>query len=112
VEISIPEGGEIVKMTGVVKKVEVEKMRLTFRADKEKKIVRVRGAKSILETLKPGDRIIISVSDNSIKYIRKVETIEKEKKQGKSSTPDAAPREKAPAAEKAPAPENPPTGKP
>jgi translation initiation factor IF-1 len=85
VELSIPQSGKVTKMTGTVKKVEVEKMYLTFLADKEKKNYRVRGARSVLESLKPGDRIVVSISDNSIKYIRKIETADKGKNKSASS---------------------------
>jgi hypothetical protein len=84
-DLYIPPAGKVTKMTGTVKKVEVEKMYLTFLADKEKKNYRVRGAKSILDGLKPGDRIVISISNDSIKYIRKIESGDKGKKKGASS---------------------------
>lgn len=103
VDFVIPEAGKITKMTGTVKKVEVEKMYLTFLADKEKKNYRVRGAKSILDTLKPGDRITVSITNDSIKYLRKIETTAKGKKKGASS-PKAQPApEKSPAQPQAPA---------
>ncbi|MDD5222824.1 MAG: hypothetical protein PHE84_02440 [bacterium] len=90
VDLIMPPTGKITKMAGTVKKVEVENMYLTFVADKEKKTYRVRGAISILETLKPGDHIVISIADDSIKYIRKMETGNKGKKKNVSS-PKAQP---------------------
>ena len=97
-DLYIPPAGKVTKMTGTVKKVEVEKMYLTFLANKEKKNYRVRGAKSVLEILKPGDRIVVSISNDSIKYIRKIESGDKGKKKDTSSPKPSS------------APENPPAG--
>lgn len=111
VDLVMPPAGKITKMTGTVKKVEVEKMYLTFVADKEKKNYRVRGAKSVLETLNPGDRIVISISNDSIKYLRKMEAAEKGKKKSVSSPTSPSATEKSPA--QPPAPESgstPPAG--
>ncbi|MCX5867104.1 MAG: hypothetical protein NT009_06405 [Proteobacteria bacterium] len=112
VEVVIPETGKITKVTAVVKKVELEKRYLTLLAEKEKKTYRIRGAKSILETLKPGDRVLVSIADEAIKYIRKLEAPEQGKKKG-SPPPKASPAPENPPAQANPAaPANPPVEKP
>lgn len=111
VEVVIPETGKITKFTAVVKKVDLEKRHLTLLAEKEKKTYRIRGARSVLEALKPGDRVLVSIADEAIKYIRKLETPEQGKKKG-SPPPKSSPAPETPPAQTNPAtPANPPAGK-